>query len=809
MTDERSRILVVDDSRFMVRFLTWHLERAGYDVSSIDHGDVAMAALREGRPHAVILDHLLPGKNGSEISRLMRGAPDLAHIVQVMVTGQTFSEDSGDAIREAEVDAVFSKPVSPAALLAKLEELGVPPNAAQVAASAVRAESPHFRRALKLLASAIPDDTPLAFALVVRGERIWMGPAEADDLQRVADVEVDGDMGMEAYGRSYDVRTVNLAQGLLKAALEIGIRAGETADLYREIGDTYEGLGTVQGLASDSSLLLEPATVRERLVDAIGSLWPDCGVVLWRIQAETATPVHVHDVELPAERPASVGVVGRVLESGVATVRNAAGPPDPEEPELAGARSVAAVPVVLGSACDSVIVVSSTTRGGFDSQAMGLLKTMAALAALVLEQGRLRDDMLKTQRLRREVEISGTIQSTLLHGNVPAPSASLEVAVRADASRSVAGDFYDLYTYEGGQRVDVLMGDVMGKGIPAALVGAAVKSQFTRFASSEHATGIPLPQATPAQIVSAVHRHVEAELIEVERFATVVFACVDTKTRRLTFVDCGHTPVMRIHARTGEVSELPKPEFEGVVNLALGMDLGTQFEEVAVPFEPGDRFVFYSDGVTEAADEAGEQFGEDRLRDVLAARPDASADELADAVRDAALAFAADGDPGDDLTVIVIETKAVAAELNGAQNGNGVQVLELAAERGQLAEARAFLRRVCGNGHGHHFSEETLAELELALTEAVSNVVRHAYAPEQRGRMRLESRWSDAGLHIRLVNWGTPFDGVSPRPPVELEAAEGGLGLGIIRRVMDEVSYTRGEGGSNCLDLLKRVEGGR
>lgn len=793
----------------MVRFLTWHLERAGYEVSSIDHGDLAMAALREGRPHAVILDHLLPGKNGSEISRLMRAAPDLAHIVQVMVTGQTFSEDSGDAIREAEVDDVFSKPVSPAALLAKLDELGVPPNAAQVAASAVRAEGPHFRRALKLLATAIPDGTPLAFALVLRGERTWMGPAEADALQRVAAVEVDGEVAMEAFGHAYDVRTVSLARGMLTAALEIGLRAGETADLYREIGDTYEGLGTVQGLASDSSLLLEPASVRERLVESIGSLWPDCGVVLWAIEEDRATPLHACGVALPEARPSAVGVVGRVVEAGVATVRNATRAPEAGEPELATARSVAAVPVVLGERTDSVIVVWSTTRGGFDSQAMGLLKTMAALAALVLEQGRLRDDMLQTQRLRRDVEISGTIQSTLLHGSVPAPSSTLSVAVRADASRSVAGDFYDMYPHDGGARIDILMGDVMGKGIPAALVGAAIKSQFTRFASAEHATGVALPEARPAEIVSAVHRHVEAELIEVERFATVVFARVDTDACTLTFVDCGHPPVMRIHARSGEVSELPKPAFEGVVNLALGMDLETRFEEVVVPFDAGDRFVFYSDGVTEAADAAGVQFGEDRLRDVLAANRGRPAEALADAVRDAVLAYSADGDPGDDLTIIVIETQRTAGTPEGVESRDGVQTLDLPAATGQLAEARAFVRRACGNGHARRFGPETLAELELAVTEAVSNVVRHAYEPGERGRMRLESRWSEAGLHLRLVSWGVPFDGVVTGPAVTLEEAQGGLGLGIIRSVMDEVSFSRGAGGANCLDLLKRVDGER
>jgi len=152
-------------------------------------------------------------------------------------------------------------------------------------------------------------------------------------------------------------------------------------------------------------------------------------------------------------------------------------------------------------------------------------------------------------------------------------------------SQRIDGDFYDLFKHSD-DCFDVIVGDVMGKGIPAALVGAATKSQFlramSRLLSSPDRKGIPRPD----EIVGLVHTEITQQLIDLETFVTVCFARFDMQRCRVDFVDCGPTATLHIRSRTGDC-ELLKGK-----NMPLGISREEVYEQTSVPFSIGDTFFF-------------------------------------------------------------------------------------------------------------------------------------------------------------------------------------------------------------------------
>jgi sigma-B regulation protein RsbU (phosphoserine phosphatase) len=187
----------------------------------------------------------------------------------------------------------------------------------------------------------------------------------------------------------------------------------------------------------------------------------------------------------------------------------------------------------------------------------------------------------------------------------------------------------------------------MGKGVPAALLGAAVKSQLLRafLPGSANRDGDP-PE--PEEIVKIVHREITAQCLGLEFFTTLNYTRFDLERRRLLFVDCGHTRTIHFHARTGQCSTL-----EGD-NLPLGVSEREAYTQAAAPFESGDAFFFYSDGVTEAQSPSHELFGEERLLDVVARHGRRTPEGLIAEVRQAVVTFAGSEVFTDDLTCIAV-----------------------------------------------------------------------------------------------------------------------------------------------------------
>lgn len=250
-----------------------------------------------------------------------------------------------------------------------------------------------------------------------------------------------------------------------------------------------------------------------------------------------------------------------------------------------------------------------------------------------------------------EVEIAARIQRTLLVDQTEEGPKEIALDALTVASNAVDGDFYGLIPYSGSE-IDVLVGDVMGKGIPAALVGAALKGAFLRQALRlivENQGRLP----TPYELVTAVHDAVVDQLMDLDRFATLQYIRFDAKTLIMTYVDCGHTPFIHYDASLGMCWIIRGS------NLPIGFTDEQTYHAYQIPLSIGDRILFYSDGISEASNEKKELFGEMRLAEIVRMNALLDPRELLRRILNTAMFFASAEGFKDDVTCIAVAIKPI------------------------------------------------------------------------------------------------------------------------------------------------------
>ena len=410
----------------------------------------------------------------------------------------------------------------------------------------------------------------------------------------------------------------------------------------------------------------------------------------------------------------------------------------------------------------------------------------------------LKDDLLVREQAaaaelaeahEREIKIGFRIQQMLLLDQPPRDVPGLRVAALTIPSQWIDGDFYDFFKHEN-QCLDLIVADVMGKGIPAALLGAATKSHFTEALCHLMAMSRNGRVPEPKEIVTLAHAGMVRHLIDLESFVTLCYARLDLSRRSLDLVDCGHTGIIHWRARTGLCEMLHGD------NLPLGIREGEIYDQICVPFEPADLLLFYSDGVTETRNSAGELFGADRLAECVRINSDLEPAALVDAIRKAVFTFSESDRLTDDLTCVAIKVVERQVPLARAE-------IEIHSDLKDLRLVREFVRTFCCNLPGSLLDEDRVAELELAVNEAASNIMKHAYHGRADQWIHLEAEAFPGRVSIRLHHLGDPFDPSAVPPPPLDGSRESGFGIYLITRSVDDVGYYRDERGRNCIALVK------
>ena len=265
------------------------------------------------------------------------------------------------------------------------------------------------------------------------------------------------------------------------------------------------------------------------------------------------------------------------------------------------------------------------------------VRLRAGLRILDLQEALLASADELTEARIRETEMGNQVRQTLLLGEPPGLQAGLEVAVRTQPGTQVDGDFHDFFPHND-HCLDLVLGDVQGQGLSAALIAAATRNHFLRVlhrAAVGNGMGGGSPDGPPpAEIVTQVGDAIAGQFLGQKSFETLCYARFDSRARRLDYVDCGSTPIVHFRQADGSCTLLRGD------NMPLGFSQNEHYRQLSLPFASGDQFLFYSDGITNAASETGEAFGPERLSALVEQWGADGPDEMITQVQAAVLAFA-------------------------------------------------------------------------------------------------------------------------------------------------------------------------
>ncbi len=246
----------------------------------------------------------------------------------------------------------------------------------------------------------------------------------------------------------------------------------------------------------------------------------------------------------------------------------------------------------------------------------------------------------KLVALQNELDVANKIQQSVLPTEFPSCE-SYEVAADMEPARNVGGDFFDIIRLENG-RLGLAVADVSDKGVPAALF---MMSSLTQLKGA--AIGIGAPGGVLSEVNDLLNKDNETAM-----FVTVMYAVYNPDSGVITYANGGHNPPVIIHA-DGSSTMLPMTG-----GIALGVMPGFEYEQSTFTLGPGETIILYTDGVTEAMNGEGEEFGVDRLRELFAGQPSMNPREATDAILEAVSAFAGDTPQSDDITCLTLRRSA-------------------------------------------------------------------------------------------------------------------------------------------------------
>ena len=250
-----------------------------------------------------------------------------------------------------------------------------------------------------------------------------------------------------------------------------------------------------------------------------------------------------------------------------------------------------------------------------------------ALAKTVRQQ---RDDLLK------DVELAGRVQRLFLPSGKPAIT-GLEISGMMHPARGVGGDYYDYFPIDA-HTTQIIIADVAGKGVPAALLMSATAAAMRLEANHDRNM---LEQV--ARLNTGIH-----SVSDSDRYVTLLVGEIDAKERKLRYVNCGHNPALVFRPKTGTLKRLDSS------CPPIGLSPEEICELTSEDLVAGDVLVFYTDGVTEAENQFGEEFGMERLSTTVRSGCSLSAEKLMINIYNAAADFCGDGFD-DDVTILVVK----------------------------------------------------------------------------------------------------------------------------------------------------------
>lgn len=384
----------------------------------------------------------------------------------------------------------------------------------------------------------------------------------------------------------------------------------------------------------------------------------------------------------------------------------------------------------------------------------------------------------------QDLRIASSIQMDMLPKDFPSYPERDDVQIYASLTpaKEVGGDLFDFYFRD--EKLFFCIGDVSGKGVPSSLFMAVTRSVFRTVSAHE---------SMPDRIVTAMNRTI-ADMNKSHMFVTLFIGVLDLPTGRLYYCNAGHDAPLLVGKGIGPLA--------CDANIPVGFRSSWKYTPQVAQIFVGTTIFLFTDGLTEAMNGNREQFEMERVTEVATRagmnqqhEPRMLIQQMTDAVHQ----FMGDAKQSDDLTMMAIQYIKQERDIRMRKSivlPNNVQ---------EVPRLTAFVQEVCETVG---FNDSQSMQIQIAIEEAVVNVMNYAYPPGQYGDVTIEAASNDVRLKFTIIDTGKPFDPtVQPEADTTLPANErriGGLGIHIVRQIMDSINYERIDN-LNVLTLRKKI----
>ena len=393
----------------------------------------------------------------------------------------------------------------------------------------------------------------------------------------------------------------------------------------------------------------------------------------------------------------------------------------------------------------------------------------------------LQDTTARKASIESELKVASSIQASMLPRIFPPfpERTDIDLYATMTPAKEVGGDLFDFFLRD--EKLFFLVGDVSGKGAPAAMLMAVVHSLF-RAASAR--------ESDPARIMQVINETVCLDN-DANMFVTLFLGVLDLPTGRLRYCNAGHDcPMVLLGASLTSLDCIP--------HLPVGVLADMKYGVQECVLEPETRLFLYTDGLTEAMNAQYEQFGMARVKELLANCAGKNPRQILEAMLDGVHAFVLDAEQSDDLTMLALRyTPSPFGTILSEK-------VTLSSDVRRVPELSAFIRSIAEK---LKLDETVAGQVELAVEEAVVNVMNYAY-PKGKGFVTIKALSDGQQLRLVIIDSGVPFDPTAKEKADTSLSAEdrpvGGLGIFLVRELMDSINYERLDE-RNILTLVKTI----
>jgi sigma-B regulation protein RsbU (phosphoserine phosphatase) len=452
---------------------------------------------------------------------------------------------------------------------------------------------------------------------------------------------VIGVMDLEARERAYFKEEHARLLTLIASRIAVSI---ENARLYTRIVRQAGTLSLLNEISRDLTSILNVDQLLKRIGDLLLKVIDYHMFSILLLDATKQKLVHrfsvrfKENVHIKHDIPVGRGLVGAAAQSKKPVLA----PDVARDPRYIKAnpetRSELCVPLIYKDEVIGVLDLEHTRRGYFTEEHLRTVSTLAAQVAIAIENATLYERIAREeQRMERDLAMAREVQHHLLPPTCPSMQGA-ELAARFNPAHAIGGDLYDFLDYTL-PLACIVVGDVSGKGAPAALYAALVSGILRSLARDE---------PYPADMLQAVNRSLNHRRLDAQ-YLVLTCALWDDEKRTLRVANSGNPRPIYCHEGHAHMLE--------AAGLPLGMFEEVSHDEVTIHAQTGDVFAFFSDGIVDASNSNDEAFGRSRVEHVIAKHADGSAREIVDAIFKATEEFAAGAEVFDDQTVVVLKVK--------------------------------------------------------------------------------------------------------------------------------------------------------